>query len=246
MEVSINRTYGRHSVDFLFYASLQVAAKAKRKGVENKLLSNSIKLLEKFKGDRTDITILDVGSNFGYLSLVWASSVAKNGRVVAFEPNSKVADSLIKSINRNGLQEKLQVENIALGRVEGEVTIYEFNTTSNVLLVEDLIETNRNKISMSTIDDYVKQNNFESIDLLKIDVDGIELDILKGASKIIKRDRPIIIVEVNADEEIFDFLKEHNYLLLDMQLEEPTKKIANLPPNVFGIPQEIGSYKLDG
>lgn len=59
--VKINRSYLDELVQFNFYASIQVANKAKVKGIENSLLTNSLKLLN---SDKNDKTIFDVGTNF--------------------------------------------------------------------------------------------------------------------------------------------------------------------------------------
>ncbi len=72
------------------------------------------------------------------------------------------------------------------------------------------------------------------MDLLKIDVDGIEMEILKGAKNLIQNFRPIIIVEVNEEQNIINFLSHHNYTLLNLDLEQ--HNLINLNSNIFCVP----------
>ena len=80
----------------------------------------------------------------------------------------------------------------------------------------------------------MKENNIKACDLIKIDVDGIELDILQGAEKCIRNFKPIVIVELNGEQTIIDFMEKLDYNTLNMKLE-PIKK-NELPSNVFFVP----------
>jgi tRNA1(Val) A37 N6-methylase TrmN6 len=109
----IKREYSNYLVEFNFYASIQVANKAKNKGIENTLLNNSIALL---KSESDDRTIFDVGTNFGYLSMVWANTVCKKGKVYSFEPHPLLFNSYTKSVKSNNLQDHIVIEKVAVGK----------------------------------------------------------------------------------------------------------------------------------
>lgn len=236
VKVIVKRAYSGYTMKFDFFASIKVASHAKNKGIENTILNNSILLMKEFNSKGNDAIVFDIGANFGYLSLVWANSIAKNGKVIAFEPNPNVFKSFNKSISSNNLDAIIQLNNKAVGIREGEIELYLNSTTSNTLNL-DGITKNVISIEMVSIDSFTQTHNIEKCDLIKIDVDGIELDILRGAQNFIKECRPIFIVETNADQRIIEFFKENAYDILDMKLNI-FQQGNELPLNIFCIPKK--------
>lgn len=235
VEALIKRTYQTYTVEFEFLASFQVSAKATKRGIESKLLNNSIILLKKYHSHTDDLTVLDVGANFGFLSLVWANTIAKNGQTIAFEPNIHLFSTLSKSITLNGLQNRLMVKNNAVGAEDKSIELYMGNATSNVLTINDAEGVQ--PIEMITLDTFSIQTKLNKCNLLKIDVDGIELEILHGATQLIKQFRPVVIIETNDDRRIVDYMKQLDYTLLDMDLNT-LKETDTLPLNVFCVANE--------
>lgn len=233
VKVMIDRQLANYHVQFSFYASIKVAAAAKDKGIETTLLRHSIALLKTYKSHRNDAIILDIGANFGYLSLVWAKTISQAGKVLAFEPNRDVYKAFKSSIDDNRLQTIIHLEQLAVGASSQQITLYLNNTTSNVL--QGATTSNTYELPMVSVDDYLKAHPLDRCDLIKIDVDGIELDILKGSIETLKRFQPIYIVETNDDRRILDFFIAQDYYVLDMTLklyhtDDP------LPLNIFAIP----------
>ncbi|MFD1064152.1 FkbM family methyltransferase [Winogradskyella litorisediminis] len=241
-KVLVNHRYGEHHVNFNFVASIKIASKAKELGIENTLLRNSFELINKFKTNRNDLTVLDVGSNFGYLACVWADSIASAGKVFAFEPNKNLFQTIKKTIESNAkFSENFQVFNLAVGSKKGSVNLYASAFSSNIETMSAAVETYA--VEMVTLDDFLEEEKMKNIDLIKIDVDGIELDILKGASKILKEDHPIVIVETNNDQNIVSFLRTLDYDIYDMKLglfEDEN----DLPLNIFCVPKSLEKYAL--
>ncbi|MDO1501070.1 FkbM family methyltransferase [Winogradskyella maritima] len=233
----LKKNYDAYTMEFEYVASIKDVARAQQTGIENKILNQSIALLKKEYKDASHFTILDVGANFGYLSLVWAQSICANdGMVYAFEPNLEVFQCLKKSIKANGLSERLKVVNKAVGNQNATVDIYVENATSNMMQDAKMIESHNSiTIDMTTIDDFVKHNPIDECHLIKIDVDGIELDILKGAEQTITELRPILIVETNGMQGIYDYLKTLNYRLYDLDMAIVQEHQA-LPENIIACP----------
>ncbi len=234
-KILVNRDYLDYKVKFFFFASMKIASKAAMGGIENTLLRNSINLLKKHKSVENDAVILDVGANFGFLSLVWANSISKNGKVIAFEPNIGVHNSLIKSIRANNLESAIELKNLAVGNNDGSIDLYLSSTTSNIIQA-GMRPNNKTTIEMISLDSFSKRNDIVRCDLVKIDVDGIELDILLGATNLLENCKPIFIVETNSDKRIIDFFQQHEYQILDMELN-PLHSGEQLPPNIFCIPK---------
>ena len=231
----ITRQYLNYNVEFNFFASIQVALKAKERGIENTLLRNSIDLLNKRRVVNNDYIIFDVGTNFGYLSLVWAKTVCENGKVYSFEPHPNLFKSFVKSINSNQLINHIIPENVAVGKNSGTININTVSTTSNINTFTKINQqVKSSKVDIISLDQYVEKNEIHKCDLIKIDVDGIELDILNGSKNLIKKFKPIFIVETNNDFQIIDFFKQINYEILNMKLEPIVNN--ELPLNIFCIP----------
>jgi len=232
VKVNVTRTYQEYEVNFDYFASIKGASKAQHKGVENKMLNHSIRLMKKLKNSN-DCVVFDVGANFGYLTLVWARSISKEGKVIAFEPNANVNKTLTKTIRANRLENTITLENYALGAEEKVIELFLDNTTSNVVQSENSGATA--KVQMTSIDQYISKQGIERCDLIKIDVDGIELDILNGSIETLKQFKPIYIVETNDDNQIIEFFVQRNYTVLDASLK-PYNLDDKLPLNVFCVP----------
>lgn len=230
----VSQSYQGYDMSFNFFGSLQNVAKAQKKGIESTLLNHSIKLLNTYKEHQDDCVILDVGANFGFLSLVWASSVCKNsGHIYAFEPNKSVFDSFSKAIHSNQLDSIIRLESYAVGNDNKIIQLFLDNTTSNVLKSHATVENV--DVTMLTLDTYVIDHTIERCDLIKIDVDGIELEILRGSIETLNKLKPIFIVETNNDYNIIKFFEKLHYKILDMDLNIYHEG-GELPINIFCVP----------
>jgi len=148
---------------------------------------------------------LDIGANVGkYSSYLLENSSAK---VIAFEPIPKTFKKLIK-IKKN-YSNRFFIFNIGLGEKKTKKNIYydksnlqwaNFNPEVNKI---DYLKNNKNQIkcSLDTLDNFTKKNKKiinSRIDLVKIDTEGFELEVLKGAEKTIKKFKPKYIqIEYN-------------------------------------------------
>lgn len=232
IEVQVSRDYLNYHVEFTFNASIKTAEKAKNRGIENTLLRNSIKLLSVQREFR-DVVVFDIGANFGYLSLVWANSICKNnGTIYSFEPNPSVYVCFRKSVSENHLETIIQHHNFAVGRESGTADFHFAETSSNIN--SDLNQSASNLIKIVSVDDFAEENKIERCDMIKIDVDGIEYDILNGAERTIDKFKPLLIIESNEDKKILDFVFSKNYSIFDMKLNKVNPG-DEIPANVFCI-----------
>lgn len=230
--VLVNRNYNNYNVRFKFYASIKIAEKAQNRGIENSLLRSSIELL-KSKGITENAVILDIGANFGYLTTVWAQTISSpNGKVLSFEPQPYLYSSLKKTVESNDLTEIISLNKLAVGKEEGTITLNFAGTSSNLLQSDHLNEQIVTKVT--TIDNFLKESAIYKCDLIKIDVDGLEYDILMGAKDSLKKYKPLLIVETNNNKQIINFCSELEYKIYDMNLDEYHEG-DKLPQNIFCI-----------
>jgi FkbM family methyltransferase len=140
---------------------------------------------------------LDVGANFGYFSILMSELAGTSGRTIAFEPNPRVA-SLLKStafVNGN----KFEVAQVAVSDKNGEAI---FTVTDKELgggtIQKNTPGANRSQYTVPTIsiDELVNSKGIKKVDIVKIDVEGVEPLVFAGMEKTIAANPGIqIIVE---------------------------------------------------
>lgn len=217
-----------YKIKFKFMAPLPIAQKAKEKGIESTMLQSALKLLDYNKEKPSDKVVIDVGANWGFLSIVFASTVCHpNGKVLAFEPHPKIFKTLMDSIKVNHLEKTVNLNNVAIGAENTNVRINLFSGSSNILKPSDKSII----VKQITLDSFIDKIN--SIDLVKVDVDGYEYNVLLGSEKIIEKFQPIWIVETNNDERIIPFFLQRGYNIFDLHMNKVSEEI---PDNIICLP----------
>jgi FkbM family methyltransferase len=138
------------------------------------------------------MTVVDVGANLGYYSLLASRLVGTSGRVIALEPNSENCRLLLSSVRLNGST------NVELLPVAADVATgwayYSTHVGSNGGLIDagDLLAHPGVVVPTFRLDELVSGR----VGFLKMDVEGAEGRVMRGATGIIERDRPIITTEL--------------------------------------------------
>jgi len=145
--------------------------------------------------------VFDVGANIGDLTLNMAKKLGTEGKVYAFEPDPTNFEILKQNISRNSLK-NIQLNNIGFGSESGSFQLHRIddrNRGRNRILPNENDSTNSSSVKISTIDNFVAENNISSIDLIKIDVEGFEYNVLKGAKNTLKQLKPKLFVEISSE-----------------------------------------------
>lgn len=114
--------------------------------------------------------VADVGANVGLYAVALARRVGPAGRVIAYEPDAANAALLWRNVALNGVEGVVEVREIAVGREPGELPFLSDRQQSR------LDPAGASRVRVVTLDD-----QFERLALLKIDVEGLECDVLEGA-----------------------------------------------------------------
>jgi FkbM family methyltransferase len=150
--------------------------------------------------------VIDVGANIGSFSLKvgkYFNDNKINSKVYAFEPYKKIFKLLKKNLDLNiNLRENTVLINQAIGGYDNEnflINIVKNNLGANNLkkLKKNLFKNNSRIASSITLDTYVLKKKITNIAFIKIDVEGMELDVLDGAKQILKNFTPSIFIEIN-------------------------------------------------
>ena len=142
---------------------------------------------------KTPYVIFDVGANKGqYIDMIYSNLNSEDYIIHAFEPSNNAFKHLKRNIQGKNLS-KIKLNNYGLGRAKGSAILYYDKSGSGLasLTKRRLDHFNidfgyNENIEVDTIDNYVYRHNIENIDLLKIDVEGHELDVLAGAGNFLE------------------------------------------------------------
>jgi len=189
--------------------------------------------------------VIDIGANVGFLTMKLANVLKKKqikkktdnlnhsfeGKVVSFEPSEKLFRDLLFNISINNDPYHVQIDayNLGVGKKSEEKIFYEANDIDKIhsssFIKNDLLNNLKDKnikekkISVISLDDFLLEKYKEPISFIKIDTGGDELDIIKGANKIIDKFKPTIIFEfdkkrieyLNIDLKTYNFIFELKY-----------------------------------
>jgi len=175
--------------------------------------------------------VFDVGTNIGNHALFF-SQIGNAAHVHCFEPAELTADMLEANFAINEVdRERFAVERIGVGAGPSKASYDNLDPTN--LGATSIKHDDNGELEVDSLD-----NRFPEavVDLLKIDVEGMELEVLAGAAQLIKRNRPIILIEVaNASKgkfmawvgskgyrihRAFELVNASNYLLVPLKLRD--------------------------
>lgn len=180
------------------------------------------------KGKKNKV-VFDVGGNIGGYALD-IKQIAPDAQVYSFEPNPKT----FKIISEKAKQNNFQVFQYALGNMQGKVKFYDYEGTGeggteHASLYKEVIEGVHHKqsiefeVDITTVDAFAKEHGISTIDLLKIDTEGNEMEVLLGATQMLRNGQIEVIQfefnEMNVVSRTFlkDFMKflpEYNFYRL--------------------------------
>ncbi len=181
---------------------------------------------------------LDCGANIGVHTIEWANLMTGWGEVIAFEAQEKIFYALAGNIILNNCL-NASAKHLALGSSNGKITIpepdylkpasfgsFELKKRANNEFIGQAIDyTHANKeIDLITLDSL----NLVRVDLLKIDVEGMEEEVLNGALKLISTHKPIIFIEI---------IKSNKQNLISL-LDSFDYKYIHLGMNILAINQD--------
>jgi FkbM family methyltransferase len=141
------------------------------------------------------MTVMDVGAHIGYYTLLMAKRITPDGRVFSFEPNPAVRKYLEENIRANGYS-SIDVFPFALFSRDG-VGVLEGQDNLNSCLKPDMAKGHEDLVQFARFDGIQSKLGIDRIDVIKMDVEGAEMDILIGMQNYLKAHYPALIIEVH-------------------------------------------------
>lgn len=186
---------------------------------------NEILFLRKYlkPGD----TFFDIGSNIGLFSLHAAQIVTNNGNIHAFEPTPKTFARLMENIELNRYQNIITANNIGIssdiGKLSLNISTDGHDAWNTFAKQSEICFEKKIEIPVEKLDNYMseKQISCKDIALIKIDVEGWEMEVLKGAKNLLlDENAPVLMVEFTESNlfaagtncyEIYDLIVSYGY-----------------------------------
>ena len=210
----------------------------KMSDVDPLLISNA----EEFVKDGN--VVWDVGANLGLFTFTSSIIVGNKGKVIAFEPDAWLVNTLRKSAKRQKHSSNIVIIPTAVAKENAIRTFAIANRarSSNHLIEYGHSQTGgtRESQTVSCVSlDWVL-NFYPAPNVLKIDVEGAECEVLIGAQEVIEKYRPIVIVEVGGEnsKEVGKFFRLNRYDIYDGEIDYRERiSLENAPWTTIAIPK---------
>jgi len=174
---------------------------------------------------RAGDVVYDIGANIGLYTLLAARRVGEAGKVYAFEPHVANVNSLLRNVSGNRLSDRVKIISSALNDRPGffDFHYYHGDAGSSMSQLdgkraadESVFEPAYSELKFATtIDHLVSEGAIRPADHVKIDVDGNEMLVLRGMTRLLTSERGIKTLQVEVNDrfrgELFDFLRECGY-----------------------------------
>jgi FkbM family methyltransferase len=145
------------------------------------------------------MVFMDLGAYQGIYSVVAGKKLQGTRNIFAFEPSPREFRRLRLHLRWNRLS-TTRAEMLALGAGKSKTTFFQVksgDTTRNGLRAPDSSDTvTEIPVTIISLDEYVREQNIQRVDVIKLDVEGGEIDVLRGAAKVFGEMRPLLICEV--------------------------------------------------
>lgn len=183
--------------------------------------------------------IFDIGANIGQTAFNMSKTQQAKGLnpvVYAFEPYPKTFQKLEDNIRKN-TELAIKAFNLGLGSQKGSLHMMQHHALNSGGFRMTSDTSNSIVVPVISLDEFVSENGIRAIDFIKIDVEGFELEVLKGAQETIRRFRPVIVFEYSVENilaqqgnipEALDELINNNYKISTKEGVSDLKAILEL------------------
>jgi FkbM family methyltransferase len=140
---------------------------------------------------------IDVGANFGVYTLVASKLVGAAGKVISLEPTAQSFAILGQNISLNH-STNVRAFQVALTQARGKAWLYHgWDPVGNSLGMDPLCGDEGEEVQTESLDNLLEENGINRVDVIKVDVEGAEELVLRGATKTITANSPVVIFEFN-------------------------------------------------
>jgi len=190
---------------------------------------------------------IDCGANIGIYTVCAAGIVGPSGRVIAVEPSKVSFRRLERNVAMNKLAQVALV-NEAVSETQGRAHLYHADHGPVSFSLVPKPETEFEEVSTTTIDALAEQSRLDHVECIKLDVEGVEAAVVRGARGVLSRFKPVVIFERTSygqrrqasSENVANTILSFGYRIYEC-VETSPSATGYESPNLVGIHPE--SYK---
>ena len=214
---------------------------------------HELNTIKKFS-DKNKLLFIDCGCNYGFYSF-YAASLSKKNLIFSIEASKDTSDEFIKNLNLNGFRNINFYNNAVSNTIDETISFFESvndwessQTHNNFNFVSEL------KVKSIKIDSLLKQYSLNDYNvIMKLDVEGNEINVIKGALEVIIKSEPLIIIEFskyifeNKDniDYLNNFLNKYDYSIYDTNYNKKNlENILEMLKNLQKRYKTIGNFYL--
>ena len=179
-------------------------------------------------------TVFDIGGDAGYYTLLFAKAVGPKGKVVVFEPIPKAQERILENVKLNGFTNVNMVD-LALGSRPGSFVLERPFEDSRINLEKAVPSSEDILVKVERFDTLVAKRSLPRADLIKMDVEGAEMEILKGMESYVETHHPTFTIELHPQllpqfgssaEEVTSWLTQRGYTLTALDAGDISTSVA--------------------
>ena len=214
---------------------------------------HELNTIKKFS-NKNKLLFIDCGCNYGFYSF-YTASLSENNLILSIEASKDTSDEFIKNLNLNGFKNINFFNNAVSNTIDETISFYESvndwessQTHNNFNFASEL------KVKSIKIDSLVKEYSLNDyVVIIKLDVEGNEINVIKGALEVIKKSEPLIIIEFskyifeNKDniDYLNNFLNKYDYCIYDTNYNKKNlEDILEMLNNLQKRYKTIGNFYL--
>lgn len=142
-------------------------------------------------------TVFDIGGDAGYYTLLFAKGVGPKGKVFVFEPIPKAQERIMENVSLNGFKNVTLVD-LALGSRPGSFVLEKpFEASRINLEKKEAVPGEDILVKVERLDTLAEEQGLPRADLIKIDVEGAEMEILRGMEGYVNKHHPTFVIELH-------------------------------------------------
>ena len=221
--------------------------------IEGKFEAAELAFLNRFL--RQGMTVLDLGAHHGFYTLLASKRVGNTGNVFSFEPSARERKALRLHLKLNRCK-NVAIQEMALGDQNMKTDLYVVEGWAagcNSLRPPDVAaRTSPVPVRVVRLDDWLADHKIDQVDFIKLDVEGGELDVIKGATNLLeRRPRPVILAEVQdirtlawgyKAKDVINYLRDRGYTWFRISENGSTEELDivqhEFDGNFVAVPEE--------
>jgi FkbM family methyltransferase len=172
------------------------------------------------------LTFFDIGANVGFVTLIAARAVGPSGRVVAFEPVPENVAAIRENLALNGI-DWVDVRETAVGLQSGSASLIVSDVSAFSRFADVSVPTGAREtieVPVEVVDELLSAGAVPAPDVIKIDVEGAELQVIEGARQTLSAHRPVILCEVHdCNAEYVELMRSLGYEPINLDEDVPVE-----------------------